>query len=147
MDKVSFYQDSNGEKVSRTTSHKAVVFIDGRLLTVVNEYSGELCIPGGRQQVDEQPIDTLTREIREEIGCGTLRILSATLIHESEDVFRWHEDGMLRHIDRKWHLCQLDPEGLPPIDQLSLLDRDAAIAALNRESQVSLLTVISDYFK
>lgn len=147
MDKLNIYINSDGEEVRQTTSHKALVFRDKKLLMSRNEYSGEFCVPGGREQVDETPEDALLREIAEESRLKCFRLLSTKLIQENAAVFRWHADQKLRHIDQKWYLCELkiedpiDPEGI------QWMTYEQAAAVMTREAERQVLEKIKTHFE
>ncbi len=88
-------------------SVKGVIFEDGRVWLRKNE-RGEWELPGGKLDRGEQPVQTVSRELHEELGfrIEAVKLIDAYLhvIHDSID----EQDGVLV----LYYLCQLvDKEG------------------------------------
>jgi 8-oxo-dGTP pyrophosphatase MutT (NUDIX family) len=82
-------------------SAKGVVLEDGRVWLRKNEW-GKWELPGGRMDLDEQPEQTVVRELREELG---LEVSVKQLV----DAYIWHKDfGRHPYILLITYLCKLE---------------------------------------
>lgn len=145
MDKTNTYINDDGETVIESTSHKAIVFNDKKLLLIRNEHTGELCIPGGREKVGEEYGDTLIRELIEEARLKC-RLISAELIQSTPSIFRWKGDGILRHINKKWYVCEVEVDAEEATDACVWADYQTASDAFQRQEDLLLLEKIRHYF-
>lgn len=146
MDKIHIYQNEAGEEVKESTSQKALIFRNGKLLLAKNEHTYELCVPGGREGIDETKEATLIREIAEETGYKSFKLLNFKTLHKNSTIFRSPKDNQWRHINQEWNLCDVEVSDQIDPPKVIWADYENATSAFSREHEKTVLSSIAHLF-
>jgi ADP-ribose pyrophosphatase YjhB (NUDIX family) len=133
-DNTSIYDNEQNEKVKKSFSLKIILEIEGKILLVSNEHTGELTIPGGRGKIGESERDTIYRELLEETGVEIPAEIEFKEIHTSRTVFRSPKDGNLRDITAIFYYGKLDNiKGLNSKSKLIEIEKAIDCVSFKRE--------------
>ncbi len=114
----------------------AVIFDDARRVLLVRKRgSGTFIQPGGKREYGEAALDTLARELAEELGVTLVRESAVALGHFSDQAV--HETG--RRVEAEVFACTVEgrPQARAEIEALAWVDPaalpdDLVIAPLSR---------------
>lgn len=95
----------------RRNGVRAIIFVEGRLLLIENDF-GEVKLPGGGVEAGESEIDALIREVREETGYEVIRE-SIRPFGEILEKRLSNREPMIWHHTSHLYFCDVGPDRGP----------------------------------